>query len=144
MLMLKTSLYFFFLSIFLVACDDSNPFDLGSNSSADPVIQNLTCSESVQKEVGAEFNCGFSFSDDNGLYQYRLRIEDDFKNARLSDAPWYFEEDYLCDSVLNYQENKIILLPYPDLEIGRYRLDIIVADIDQNEVNESRYFEIHE
>ena len=115
----------------LIACVDTS--DL-------PQINNLTIlNDSIQKAPGALFQFSVDFSDDNGLSQYRVRIEDNFSYARLYDAPWYFEEDYDING-LTVLENQVIELPYPDLEQGRYRLDIIVQDIDLGENSESQYF----
>ena len=41
---------------------------------------------------------------------------------------------------MSCSENQVIELPYPDLEQGRYRLDIIVQDIDLGESSESQHF----
>ena len=41
---------------------------------------------------------------------------------------------------LSFSENQVIELPYPDLEQGRYRLDVIVQDIDLGESSESLNF----
>ena len=119
----------------LAACIDTS--DL-------PQINNLTIlNDSIQKAPGALFQFTVDFSDDNGLSQYRVRIEDNFKNARQQDAPWYFEEDYEING-LSVSENQVIELPYPDLEQGRYRLDIIVQDIDLGESSENQHFFIYE
>lgn len=124
-----------FVGSMLAACVDS--FDL-------PQINNLTIlNDSIQKAPGALFQFTVGFSDDNGLSQYRVRVEDDFINARQQDAPWYFEDDYEING-LSVSENQVIELPYPDLEQGRYRLDVIVQDIDLGESNESQYFFIYE
>ena len=124
-----------FVVSMLLACVDT--FDL-------PKINNLTIlNDSIQKAPGALFQFTVDFSDDNGLSQYRVRIEDNFPNSRLQDAPWYFEEDYKING-LSYSDNHVIELPYPDLEQGRYRLDIIVQDIDLGESSESQLFFIYE
>lgn len=124
-----------FVGSMLAACVDT--FDL-------PQINNLTIlNDSIQKAPGALFQFTVGFSDDNGLSQYRVRVEDDFINARQQDAPWYFEDDYEING-LSVSENQVIELPYPDLEQGRYRLDVIVQDIDLGESNESQYFFIYE
>ena len=124
-----------FVGSILAACVDTS--DL-------PQINNLTIlNDSIQKSAGALFQFTVDFSDDNGLSQYRVRVEDDFPNARLQDAPWYFVEDYEING-LSVSENQVIELPYPDLEQGRYRLDVIVQDIDLNENSESQYFLIFE
>ena len=132
--MKKTVIVAFFGCI-LVACIDTS--DL-------PQINNLTIlNDSIQKAPGALFQFTVDFSDDNGLSQYRVRIEDNFPNARQQDAPWYFEEDYEING-LSVSENQIIELPYPDLEQGRYRLDVIVQDIDLGESSENQHFFIYE
>ncbi len=119
----------------LAACIDTS--DL-------PQINNLTIlNDSIQKAPGSLFQFTVDFSDDNGLSQYRVRIEDNFPNARQQDAPWYFEEDYEING-LSVSENQVIELPYPDLEQGRYRLDIIVQDIDLGESSENQHFFIYE
>ena len=132
--MKKTVIVAFFGCI-LVACVDTS--DL-------PQINNLTIlNDSIQKAPGALFQFTVDFSDDNGLSRYRVRIEDNFPNARQQDAPWYFEEDYEING-LSVSENQIIELPYPDLEQGRYRLDVIVQDIDLGESSENQHFFIYE
>ena len=109
-----------------------------------PQINNLTIlNDSIQKAPGALFQFTVDFSDDNGLSKYRIRVEDNFPNARLQDAPWYFEEDYDING-LSFSENQVIELPYPDLEQGRYRLDVIVQDVDLGESSESQHFFIYE
>ena len=124
-----------FIGLMLGACVDT------SNS---PQLSNLSIlNDSIQKAPGALFQFTVNFLDDNGLLKYRVRVEDDFSNARLQDAPWYFEEDY--DLIgLNASESHAIELPYPDLELGRYRLDVIVQDIDLLESSESQHFFIYE
>lgn len=132
--MKKTVLIAFF-GCMLAACVDTS--DL-------PQINNLTIlNDSIQKAPGALFQFTVDFSDDNGLSQYRVRIEDDFPNARQQDAPWYFEEDYEING-LSVSENQVIELPYPDVEQGRYRLDVIVQDTDLLESSESQHFFIYE
>ena len=123
-----------FLTFTLAACVET---------SISPQINNIIIlNDSIQKAPGALFQFTIDFSDDNGLSKYRVRVEDDFPNARFYDAPWYFEEDYVING-LNVTENHVIELPYPDLEHGRYRLDIIVQDIDLLESSESQYFFIY-
>ena len=124
-----------FIVIMLIACVETSNL---------PQINNLTIlNDSIQKAPGALFQFSVDFSDDNGLSQYRVRVEDYFTNARLNDAPWYFEEDFEING-LSVSENQVIELPYPDLEQGRYRLDIIVQDVDLLESSESQYFFIYE
>ena len=124
-----------FIVSMLVACVDTS--DL-------PQINNLTIlNDSIQKSPGALFQFEIYFSDDNGLSKYRVRVEDDFPNARLQDSPWYFEEDYEING-LSAIENQVIELPYPNLEQGRYRLDIIVQDINLLESSETQHFFIYE
>lgn len=124
-----------FIGSMLSACVDESGL---------PQINNLTIlNDSIQKAPGALFQYTVDFSDDNGLSQYRVRVEDDFPNARVQDAPWYFEEDY--DLIgLSVTPNHVIELPYPDLQQGRYRLDIIVQDIDLLESSASQHFFIYE
>ena len=124
-----------FVGSMLSACLDTSEL---------PQINNLTIlNDSILKAPGALFQFTVDFSDDNGLSQYRVRVEDYFTNARLNDAPWYFEEDFEING-LSVSENQVIELPYPDLEQGRYRLDIIVQDVDLLESSESQYFFIYE
>ena len=124
-----------FVGSMLSACVDTSNL---------PQINNLVIlNDSIKKSPGALFQFTVDFSDDNGLSQYRVRVEDNFSNARLQDAPWYFEEDYKING-LNVSENQAIELPFPDLELGRYRLDIIVQDIDLGESSESQHFFIYE
>ena len=124
-----------FITSVLVSCVET---------SISPQINNLTIlNDSIQKAPAALFQFIIDFSDDNGLTKYRVRVEDDFPNARLQYAPWYFEEDYEI-SGLSASESQVIELPYPDLEQGRYRLDVIVEDIDLGVSSESQYFFIYE
>ena len=132
---MKKTVVIAFLGFMLAACVDTS--DL-------PQINNLTIlNDSIQKAPGALFQFTVDFSDDNGLSQYRVRIEDDFPNARQQDAPWYFEEDYEINGLI-FSENQVIELPYPDLEQGRYRLDVIVQDNDLGENSENQHFFIYE
>ena len=123
-----------FVGSMLSACLDTS--DL-------PQINNLTIlNDSIQKAPGALFQFTVDFSDDNGLSKYRVRVEDNFPNARLHDAPWYFEEDYEIDglSVSRESSDRTSLSRFR----ARYRLDIIVQDIDLGESSESQYFFIYE
>ena len=99
----------------------------------DEIIVVDTGSADKTIEIARSFN--------SKLYYYEW--DDNFSNARLQDAPWYFEEDYQISGLI-VSENQVIELPYPDLEQGRYRLDIIVQDIDLGENSESQYFFIYE
>ena len=70
-----------FVGSMLSACVDTSEL---------PQINNLTIlNDSILKAPGALFQFTVDFSDDNGLSQYRVRVEDYFTNARLNDAPWY-------------------------------------------------------
>ena len=127
---------FSIISIFITLTSCLGTFD-------SPQIRNLTIlNDSIQKAPGALFQFTVDFSDDDGLSKYRVRVEDDFLHIRKRDAPWFFEEDYSING-LNVTENQVIVLPYPDLELGRYRLDIIVQDVNLAENNESQYFFIY-
>jgi ABC-type lipoprotein release transport system permease subunit len=116
----------------------------GDETSDAPIIQELTVlTDSVQINPGAVFQFKLTLSDDEGLSKYRIRVEDELDNARLQAAPWYYEEDFNL-SGLSYEATVPLELPYPDIEPGDYRLDIIVVDIDGNETAEKRYFVIYE
>lgn len=110
----------------------------------DPQINNLVILEdSIMVQPAALLQFTAKYTDDNGLAQYKVRIEDNFEEGRLANALWGFEEIYSL-SGSTYDENFALEVPYLDVEPGRYRLDVIVQDIDGNEASESMYFYLYQ
>ena len=97
----------------------------------------------VRMRLGAVLQFIAHFEDDNGLKQYRVRIEDDFEGARLLSALWDYQEDFAL-SGMSADESLPIEMPYEDIEPGKYRLDVIVQDIDLNETSVSQHFHVYE
>ena len=123
------------LPVFVSACtqDKSDP----------PSIVNLNLvQDSILKEDGAILQLTYAISDDNGLDKFRITILDDFPDARFALAPWFFEEDYDVSGT-NLIDTVTINLPYPDLEVGQYKITFTVADIDQNERSIDKSFFIY-
>ena len=107
-----------------------------------PTINSLTIlNTNIQKADGAVLEFIYEFSDDNGLNQFRASVLDNFVDARIQSAPWNYEEDYNLSgtSVIDTLQ---IVLPYPDLEIGRYELTITIQDIDGEETSQKNTFYI--
>lgn len=127
--------------IMLSACEDSEV-------KVPPVIEELVVeNDSIQIEEFMSFSFTYRFTDNTGLSKFKVRIEDDFVGARLSAAPWYVEEEYDLEGLLGEGERSYGILfdtENPDVEPGRYRLDVIVQDIDLNETSESQHFVIYE
>ena len=125
-----------FGSLCLSACDGLD--------SADPIINHfVVLNDSLKIEPGAVLQFTVHFEDDNGLQQYRARIEDDFEGARLLNALWEYQEDFSLSGT-SANESIPIEMPYKDVEPGRYRLDVIVQDVDFNETSVSQYFYVYE
>ena len=123
------------LTVLVSACtqDKSDP----------PTIVNLDLvQDSILKEDGAILQLTYAISDDNGLDKFRITILDDFPDARFALAPWFFEEDYDASGT-NLSDTITINLPYPDLEVGQYKITFTVADIDQNEKSKDKTFFIY-
>ncbi|MBL6657051.1 MAG: DUF4625 domain-containing protein [Flavobacteriales bacterium] len=121
------------LSLLFAACSQENEV---------PTINSFTLDNStIQKEEGALLKFSYSFSDDSGLNQFRVSVIDDFEDARLSSAPWNYDKDYDLSGTSS-SDSLSIALPYPDLEPGRYKLTLIVQDIDGEETAESKTFYI--
>lgn len=121
------------LAILFAACGQDNEV---------PTINSFTLdSSTIQKEEGALLKFSYSFSDDSGLNQFRVSVIDDFEGARLSSAPWNYDKDYDLSGTSS-SDSLSIALPYPDLEPGRYKLTLIVQDIDGEETAESKTFYI--
>ena len=109
-----------------------------------PIINsvNLT-SSNIQKVEGAFLEFNYDFSDDSGLNQFRASVLDNFEDARLQSAPWNWEKDYDLSGTSSLDTIQVIL-PYPDLEPGRYELTITVQDIDEAETVQKNIFYIYE
>jgi hypothetical protein len=123
------------LSVLISAC--------GEKLSDPPVIVSMNLvQDSIIKEEGAVLQLAYSISDDNGLNKFRLTILDDFPDARFALAPWFFEQDYDVSGTEN-SDTVTIELPYPDLEVGQYKLSFTIADIDENENVQDKTFIIY-
>ena len=130
---MKNTFKIFILAILFAACGQENDV---------PTINSFSLnSTTIQKEEGAQLKFSYSFSDDNGLNQFRVSVLDNFENARLQSAPWNFERDYNLSGT-NVNDTLQIALPYPDLEPGRYELTITVQDIDGEETAQNKSFYI--
>lgn len=133
---MKAILKIFVLSCILSACSNNEP----------PTISNLTIlnpNSEILKEEGAQLRFIYSFSDDQGLNKYRVSIIDNFVDARISSAPWFYEQDVNLSGTTS-SDTISITLPYPDIEPGRYRLTVTVQDIDQEETSQNKTFHIIE
>ena len=125
-----------FGALFLSACDGSD--------SDNPVISNfMVLNDSLKIDSVAVLQFTVHFEDDNGLNRYRVRIEDDFVGSRLLSALWDYQEDFALSGT-STDESLSIEMPYEDIEPGKYRLDIIVQDIDLNEASVSQHFHVYE
>ena len=130
---MKNTFKIFILAILFAACCQENDVPTINSFSLD--------SDTIQKEEGALLKFSYSFSDDSGLNQFRVSVIDDFEDARLFSAPWNYDKDYDLSGT-SVSDSLSIGLPYPDLETGRYKLTIIVQDIDGEETAESKTFNI--
>jgi hypothetical protein len=123
------------VTIFVSAC--------GEKESDPPVIASLNLvQDSIMSEQGAVLQLSYSISDDNGLSKFRLTILDDFPDARLSLAPWFYEQDFNVTGT-EQSDTLLVNLPYPDLEPGQYKLSFTVADIDENETAQEKSLVIY-
>ena len=130
---MKNPFKFFIIALLFGSCSPENEAPSITSFSLD--------STTIQKEEGALLKFSYSFSDDSGLNQFRVSVIDDFPTARLSSAPWDYDKDYDLSGT-SVSDSLSIGLPYPDLEPGRYKLTIIVQDIDGEETAESKTFNI--
>ena len=131
---MKAIIKIFVLGCILTACTEP------------PTIANLTIlntNSEILKEEGAQLQFTYSFSDDQGLNKYRVSIIDNFVDARISSAPWFYEQDVNLTGT-STSDTISITLPYPDIEPGRYRLTVTVQDIDQEETSQNKTFYIIE
>ena len=126
--------YYFFESSWSLSPPNCSELDLF------PQIEyiNIT-SDTIYVSEGSFLDFSYEFTDDKGLNQFRISIIDDFEDARLSSAPWNYYNDY---DLLGTYANGIIQLPipFPDIELGRYRLTIIVQDSNDQESSISKIF----
>jgi hypothetical protein len=105
----------------------------GEKESDPPVVVSLNLvQDSIMSEQGAILQLVYSITDDNGLSKFRLTILDDFPDARVALAPWFYERDFDVSGT-SASDTVTVNLPYPDLEPGQYKLTFTVADIDDNE-----------
>jgi len=127
---------FFALPIVLILMASCQP-----ENNAPTINSLIIINTNIQKADGAVFELIYEFSDDNGLNQFRASVLDNFVDARLQSAPWNYEKDYNLSgtSVIDTLQ---IVLPYPDLEPGRYELTITVQDIDGEEATQKNTFYI--
>ena len=131
---MKQSYYFIFtiLSIFFFACaEDADP----------PIINSLTIQNQIKIEEGASLSVNYDFSDDNGLKQYNITILDNFDVSRLQFVNWEYDADFNLTGT-SANGVKSISIPYP-VEPGQYELTITVQDINDNDVSESKFFELY-
>ena len=132
---MKNVFKFFILTLLFSACSPENEV---------PTINIFSLnSTTIQKEEGAQLKFSYSFSDDNGLNQFRVSVLDNFEDARLQSAPWNFEKDYSLSGT-SASDTLQIALPYPDLEPGRYDLTVTLQDIDGEETVQTNTFYIIE
>ena len=121
--------------VFFSACQQENK--------TPPTISDLTILEdSILKEQGAQLSFSYAISDDIELSKFRVRVIDDFSDARLDLAPWFYENDFNVSGA-EVIDTMSITLPYPDLETGVYKLEFTVADIDDNETFQQKGFVIY-
>ena len=130
---MKNAFKIFILTLLFGACSPENQVPTINSFSLD--------STTIQKEEGALLKFSYSFYDDSGLNQFRVSVIDDFEDARQSSAPWNYDKDYDLSGI-SVSDSLSIGLPYPDLEPGRYKLTIIVQDVDGEETAESKTFNI--
>ena len=130
---MKNVFKIFILTLLFGACSPENEVPTINSFSLD--------STTIQKEEGALLKFSYSFYDDSGLNQFRVSVIDDFEDARQSSAPWNYDKDYDLSGI-SVSDSLSIGLPYPDLEPGRYKLTIIVQDVDGEETAESKTFNI--
>lgn len=127
--------------LMLSACEESE-------MEIPPVIEELVIeNDSIQIGEFMSFAFTYRFTDNTGLSKFKVRVEDDFEGARLSSAPWNIEEEYDLEGLLGEGARSYAIssgTANPDVEPGRYRLDVIVQDIDMNETSESQHFVIYE
>ena len=123
------------LACFFASCGSESP------SIDSLLIQNENAE--ILKQEGAQLDFSYSFSDDNGLGKFRVEVIDDFEDAKVASAPWYFTEDYDLSGTSS-SGSKSITLPYPDVELGRYKLTITVSDIDDQEAAQNKTFRVVE
>ena len=130
-----------FLKIVLVAVV---LFSACEEKKSDPpeILSLSLVQDSIMKQQGAILRLVYSISDDNGLSKFRLTILDDFPDARVALAPWFYENDFDVTG-LEKTDTLEVALPYPDLELGQYKLRFTVADIDDNEIPQEKSFVIY-
>ena len=91
---------------------------------------------------GASLSISLSFTDNDSLLAYRVRIEDNFIRIKPTFVPWNLQQDYSINGT-SYSTSKTYQMPYPS-EPGSYRVDVIVQDAALNEAEQSRFFTIDE
>ena len=105
-------------------------------------VLNLSSTD-ILKEEGAFLEFAYSFSAEDGLNRFRVIVLDDFVDARLQSAPWNYERDYNLTGI-SVSDTLKIILPYPDIEPGRYKLTVIVQDTGEQETALSKSFNVIE
>ena len=108
-----------------------------------PTIEYVSMnSDTIPIFEGSFLEFSYAFSSEVGLNKFRVYIIDDFVDARLSSAPWYYEHDF--DLYGSLHKNDIIQIPIPflDIEPGRYKLIITVQDVEGQESSYSTIFYI--
>lgn len=132
---MKVIFKLFVLACFFASCGSESP-SIDSLS-----IQNENAE--ILKEEGAQIDFSYSFSDDNGLGKFRVEVIDDFEDAKITSAPWNDIWDFDLSGTSS-SGSKSIPLPYPDIELGRYKLVVTVVDIDDQETAQNKTFRVVE
>ena len=132
---MKVIFKLFVLACFFASCGSESP-SIDSLS-----IQNENAE--ILKEEGAQIDFSYSFSDDNGLGKFRVEVIDYFEDAKITSAPWNDIWDFDLSGTSS-SGSKLIPLPYPDIELGRYKLVVTVVDIDDQETAQNKTFRVVE
>ena len=137
----KYSLIFIISSLIFTSCEKA-----GNNASVDkenPIIQVFSLSsDNITMKEGESLSISLSFTENDSLLAYRVRIEDNFIRIKPTFVPWNLQQDYSISGTL-YSTSKTYQMPYPS-EPGSYRVDVIVQDAALNEAEQSRFFTIDE
>lgn len=137
----KYSFIFLVSSLIFISCEKG-----ASNTSVDkenPIIEVFSLSsENIPMKEEESLSISLSFTDNDNLLSYRIRIEDNFPRLKPTFAPWNLQHDYSINGT-SYSTSKTYQMPYPS-EPGSYRVDVIVQDAALNEAEQSRFFTIDE
>lgn len=137
----KFSLIFLITLLIFASCEKD-----GGNASVDkenPIIELFSLSsDNIPMKEGAGLSISLSFTDNDSLSAYRVRIEDNFIRLKPTFSPWNLQQDYSIYGT-SYSTSKTYQMPYPS-EPGSYRIDVIVQDVSLNEAEQSKFFTIDE